>query len=172
MNKFYILITCFVIAIIFGILFVFPQYQAIEVYRVQIQEIQQRIIIAREDVKLFQGYRRKIEQEFREQFNKINISLPSDKDIPSLLNFFQVTAAHEGLRLKNIEPFDTIEIAERPGMKETSMTFSVSGSYFDFKEFLRHLGRSARLINVKDINFTHRPEPGFDFTLTIKVYSY
>ena len=172
MNKFYITITCFVIAIIFGILFVFPQYQAIEAYRVQIQEIQQRIIIAREDVKLFQGYRRKLEQEFTEQLNKINISLPPDKDIPSLLNFLQVTAAHKGLRFNEIKSFDTMEKAERPGMKETSITFSVSGPYFGFKEFLKHLGRSARLIDVKDINFAHRPEPGFDFTLTIKVYSY
>ena len=171
MNKFYIIIACFTLAIIGGSLFTFPKYQAIDTYRNQIERTQQRIIIARADAELFQRYRRKIEQDFKEELEKIDTSIPDDVDLLSLFNFLQEAAAHRGLRLIQIDSFSTHQVTET--IKGTSITFSISGPYFHFKEFLRHLSQSARLINVQSISFASaEEEEDFGFSLTIKVYSY
>ncbi len=171
MNKLYITIICFTIAII-GIFFVFFKYQAVDFNRTEIAKREQRIVIARQSAAHFQKIRRRLEQDYKEELNKINSAIPSDVNMPSLLNFLQRTAAHKGLHLTAIDSFSTIEVEGRPTIKETFMTFSVSGSYLGFKEFLRHIAKSDRLIGVKNINFSYGGEPHFDFSLTIKVHSY
>ena len=172
MNKFYITIICFILAIIGGTLFVFPKYQAVNVHRAQIIKAQQGILIARENTALFQEYRRKIEQDFGEELEKVEAGIPERVSLLSLLNFLQETAAHRGLRLSEIDSFHILDSTERPGMQETLLSFSLSGSYNGFKDFLRHIAESARLIAVQDINFSYQDEAHLDFTLTIKVYSY
>ncbi len=50
------------------------------------------------------------------------------------------------------------------------ITFTVSGSYDNFRSFLRDLEQSIRLADARKVSFSARPDGSYDFSVTIDTY--
>lgn len=181
-NFYTIIISVFAFLIL--ILLIFPQYQNWKIASL-------RLMALKEDEKKQNEYFNSLKQiesdleNYKDALKKIHTALPENPALPELLNFVQKLASQSGLYLKKI---GSIEAQEVPKMqlKEVKIEIVLSGDYQGFKKFVSGLERSARLIEIADINFSYpleaeKKQEGeqkkkkeevtiFDFQLTIKVY--
>lgn len=181
-NFYTIIISVFAFLII--ILLVFPQYQNWKIASL-------RLTALKEDEKKQNEYFNNLRQidrdleNYKDALDKIHTALPESSALPQLLNFIQKLASQNGLYFKKIGAIETKE-ATQAQLKETKIEIALSGDYQGFKRFVSGLERSARLIEIENINFSYPPETEkkqqeeqkkkkeevtiFDFQLTIKVY--
>lgn len=54
--------------------------------------------------------------------------------------------------------------------QSVGIVFTVSGSYDDFRSFLRDLEQSIRLADPRKVQFSARPDGSYDFSVTIDTY--
>jgi len=107
----------------------------------------------------------------------IQRGLPSDPSLPSLIRHLEELTIDSGLQIASIGSFSTIELPERPGLKETTIEMkTVSNSYDLLKGFIRELERSIRLINISSATIApvvgEEDEIRFSLSLSLKTYSY
>jgi len=75
--------------------------------------------------------------------------------------------------LEKLFPYNEI-----PEIKEIKTSFSVSGSFTAFKNFIFALERSARMVKIENISFRSgtktekTPTETFDFSFGVKIYSF
>jgi Tfp pilus assembly protein PilO len=92
--------------------------------------------------------------------------------LPELLNFFQKTASQSGLILEEVSPIEASS-GEEKDIKTTRVNITLKGYYFDFKNFLLIVEKSARLIEIENIYFSSDElEELFTFELSARVHSY
>ena len=173
MSKTLISIVFIALALIFGTIFVLPNYQELDLLWQSIKRQEEEIAKRKE---YFQDLRNTAEElkNYQEQLAKIDSALPPDTDLPALFDFLQKTASQSGLFLKSISHSAAQPSSEITGPEETTVSLSLSGSYPSLKEFISdYLEVTSRLIEVESISFSSSPEEGpREFNLTIKVYSY
>ncbi len=63
-------------------------------------------------------------------------------------------------------------VAKTGGIKEVTVSFTVSGSYDAFKNFLAELERFSRVVTVKDLTFIAPPRPGDPIEFSVKSVIY
>ena len=99
-------------------------------------------------------------------------SLPDDPALPSLYEKLQQAAAESGLILVSIDSLPR-ESKEGSQLRSIDTIIEVEGRYEGLKEFLLRAGRTARLLNVKSVDFKS-PEKGqiFHFSIGLEAYSY
>lgn len=140
-----------------------------------------------------------IEQN-QEIFINIEKALPSEFSAPSLMNFFQTTAAESGLLLSNFNYGEAVNEQESnniqttilgPKVKPTVFKLTMKGRLTSFLSFIKSLETSSRLLEVNSISFqTDKTETDktnnsqvendneqagggiIQFDVSIKVYSY
>lgn len=114
-------------------------------------------------------------EEHKEELVNVFTALPQDPSLPSLFNYLQQNASESGLILEGISFSATSASEDFPGLKETSFSIKIVGSYSSFKHFVSLLERSARLIATESISFSYKEdeesEESFSFDLNMKVYS-
>lgn len=112
-------------------------------------------------------------KNYQIQLAKIDFALPSNPGLEILFDFLQKASSQSGLVLKDIKPSTTRLSSDLEGIKESELSFVVSGVYSSFKNFLSVLEKSSRLIEAESISFSSSEKEGpQDFSLKIKVYSY
>ena len=130
--------------------------------------------IERERTGLLEKYNA-IPLEDRERIEKL---LPDHIDSVRLIIDVNNIASKYGMTLRNISLTDSA--TEQAGSsraigpqaaraKEVGLKFNVTGSYDDFRSFLRDLEQSLRLVDVQSVLFTTNEED-FDYSITISTY--
>jgi Tfp pilus assembly protein PilO len=111
-------------------------------------------------------------KENKDVLSKIESALPKDHSLPELLNFFQKAASQAGIILGKINPHSGTPEKDT-NIMTTQVDLNLDGNYSDFKDFLRILEKSARLIEVNNIHFAYPRKQGpFNFNISTEVYSY
>lgn len=113
-------------------------------------------------------------KEKSEDLAKIEIALPKNPDLPTLLEFIQASAAKNGLILADVRILGVTPLRGRERIKKNSLFLELLGDYSGFKNFLFSLERNVRMIVVEEINFSSPGEDKkpFPFELKISIYSY
>ena len=173
MSKSLVNIIFIALALIFGVVFVLPKYQELDVLWQKIDRQEEEVAKRKEYLQSL----RKIAEElnnYQEQLDKINSALPSDSDLPALFDFLQRAASQSGLFLRSVSHSDSQPSSEIEGLEETSASLELSGSYSSLKEFLsNYLEVTSRLIELESISFSSDLEEGLrEFILDVKIYSY
>jgi Tfp pilus assembly protein PilO len=173
MSKPIINIVIIALALIFGIFFVLPKYQELDILWQKIERREEELAKRKEYFQELQNTAEEL-KNYPEQLAKINSALPADPDLPALFDFIQKAASQSGLFLKSISHSAAQPSSEIEGLKETSVSLALSGSYSSLKEFIsNYLEVTSRLIETESISFSSDPKEGpREFNLTIKVYSY
>ncbi len=116
----------------------------------------------------------------------LNQHLPEKPDTGTMLIALERIAAVNNVRLnsidfKKIEPpraapivpsqakTATQKVATAP-YQEVTFSFTISGSYENFKSFLRSLEKHIRIIDVTSISFGASTKDAYTFTLAAKTY--
>ncbi len=127
------------------------------------------------------------------EINKFFLALPDEKEIPYLLVQFEDLAIRSGLL------FESVDFGQQEGKRKIAVglakeqnevqsslqaqsfnsipvSISVSGSYQAFKDYLKGLEKSARMMNVSSINFAQSDAGSglasemFRYNLLVNVY--
>lgn len=172
MPRILISIILFVITILIGIFLVWPNYLKFQNFQQQIKNKETELQYLEEYYQDLADLSEKL-KGYQEELSKIDSALPESPDLPSFANFFQKTASENGLILKSLGSFSINPLAQKTEIKEISFSPELSGSYSSFKNFLKALEKSSRMIEVENISFSS-PKEGeiFDFKLEIKTHSY
>lgn len=178
MNRIVIIGAGAVIALVFGLLLAWPQYQ-------NLQALNSNIENKKGELSSQETYFSQVKeisaqlQDYSEAFSKIATALPQDPSLASLVNFLQTNAAQTGLILKKIVLGGTTTPSEnKKSLSETQLIVQVSGSYEAFKDFLLLIENSARLIEVQNLSVDtpakelKETKESPTFTLDLKTASY
>ena len=162
----------FSLAILLGILLVWPNYQKLDNLWLQVERKEADLRNTEEYYKRLSLLSERL-KEFEPELAKIESALPSGPSLPSLYNFLQRTVSENGLILQRIGDSSTKAFSVKPELKETSDSFNLSGSYSSFKNFLIALEKSSRMIKVENISFSSSKEGEiFNFDIALKTHSY
>lgn len=186
MSKLILIIGCFLLIALIGLFLIWPKYQKLSTLKLEIESKETELRYVEE----YFAKLNKLSQELKEyesQLSKIDFALPSDSSstVISLINFIQRASSQNGLIVKNLKSF-SISLPKSPAptpgspqtqppsrIKEISLDFETSGSYFALKNFLNALEKSAKIIEVENVSFsTKEKEETPSFDLKIKTYSY
>lgn len=91
----------------------------------------------------------------KDLLEKVNSALPRELSLPGLLNYFQLTAAENGLLLKNINQALALrtrgkeEEGPPPNLQEGYFNLVLKGKVSSFENFLKVLESSSRLLEVE-----------------------
>jgi len=140
-----------------------------------------------EEVKAKQEYLPKLEaisqrlSEYSEEIAIVNSAIPSDVSIAALFDYFEKMTAQSGLILKNVDGsklFDsspavaTGEFSEK--IEKMPFSATLTGEYDSFKNFLKDIYLSSRMININLAEFSLIEEDStlFDFKINLETQSY
>lgn len=176
-NYLSISIVLIFFSLFFITLFLIPKYQGILKLKKVSLEYEKKL-------EEFESYLKEIDEdfekmkEFEKLKEKISSAIPSDPSIVEFFNFIENLSAANGLYLKDVANFSISESKEIPSLKEIKTEFTLSGSYFAFKNFVYSLERSARMVRIEGISFKSEKKLGektpseiFDFSLKVKLHS-
>lgn len=182
MSKTYLAIAFLAVALLGTIFFTWPKYQEFNSLRRNI-EIKGQELRSKTD---YFDHIKEVAKEleaYEESLSKISSALPGDPFLPATFNFLQNTASQSGLVLGEInvgaistlegKPVTGAEEALPSEVKAINLTIGLAGSYQSLKSFLAEVESSARIIEVKSIQFeTPEEDEPFSFNLEILVYYY
>lgn len=104
--------------------------------------------------------------------------LPDHVDNVRLTLDMDGIASRYGMRVRNVsieKPGQNSNLSGTIGPDEAQyeslvLSFTVSGTYDTFRQFLSDLERSLRLVDVVGVHFTSTDSSVYDFTVSIKTY--
>ena len=183
------ILTIFIILlIILGVGFglVLPKYKELRELKDKINSKKREIENKRE---YFLQIKKSYEQlqKYQTELSKVSVALPSKFSLPFLFSFFQEMANSANLSLKNISYGKSNTLLNERGssIKEIHFSLELGGSYENFKNFIKMLENSARLVDIDNVSVSvgggeeGREEKGseelsdiFNFKLNITTYSY
>jgi len=109
--------------------------------------------------------------------NRLAKMLPDNVDNVRLVLDIDSIAARYGMRVRDVLLEEDTSRVERGeiGPSETRfdsriLSFSVTGSYTEFRAFLEDLEQSLRLVDVMKIEFEASDSGVYDYSLSIKTY--
>lgn len=159
--------------LIFGIIFFWwPKYQEFSNSKIELNEKKDEL---RNKEKYFSELERlslKL-KEYTAELDKIDSVLPQNPGITDLLNFLEKESSQNGMVLEKVNLENVSPLGKESEIFKVPLSFSVSGDYPAFKNFLSVLQKNARLIDVESISFSS-PGKGevFSFDIRIKAHSY
>ena len=199
MNRFIFTIVTILLSVVVGVLMIYPKYQILEEKKVLIENKEQELKNIEERFAEVNEALEKLEN-YKEELAKIDIGLPDDPSVSTLLNFIKETVAIKQLSLTSLstnfissyEKEDSVPIRENVNMEdgesssageaalpaktiqEIEVSLTVAGPYELFKSLLIELEESARLIEVESISFSYAgsAEGIYSFSLSLKTHSY
>lgn len=136
--------------------------------------------LKQEEDKLKETYTQKSDQvagmdALQEELKQINISfnvlvkqLPTQAEIPNLLQELHQAAASNGLRMDSVEPKDVINDGT---IQKLPYSISLSGSYAQISQFTRDVGQLSRIVTLDTLNLKQN-EKGGGLTLSALANTY
>jgi len=174
MNKILWTAINFLIVIVIVILLIMPKYNALKELNLKIDLKKTEIQTQENYFKNLENISKKLDQ-FPVEVAKVNSALPDNLAVHSLIYFLFQSASTNGLIIKTIDFGQASNWKENQRILSLPISLEVSGSYSAFKNFLLKLEKSARLIEVENINLsypTKADKGGYTFRLGLRVYSY
>lgn len=178
------------LAIAAGFFLLWPQYQILSAKKTEIAQKESTLKSYKDATKEYEALQQELDK-YKEEISKIDIALPLDFDLPSLMDYLQKISLENGLNFSNFSLSSQSSGAggsdakesEKSDIKESHLSLSLSGSYDALKSILSVLEKSSRLIDVENISFSSPgggkssdkekiKEGAMDPSITIKVYSY
>ncbi len=161
-------------------LFIVPHYNAVRALRAQAADYNQILdnakTLARERNRLVEKY-----NAFdASQLAKLDAMLPTNPQNVALILELDAVATQNGLLLQNVK-IDSSENqpapSARPGTATNndigtlSITFTATGPYGGFVNFLQSMERSLRIIDITKVSFTAlEDKANYQYTVGIKTY--
>lgn len=172
-NRLIIIAISVIIAIVLVITLILPKYRELNALQVGVEQRQAELQRRKDYFKDLYNMSEEL-KEYQEALSKIDSALPPELSLPSLLDYLERISAENNLIFGSIGGVRTYTLEQRPNIREHYLSFSLSGSYASFKEWLYTLEKSSRLIEVTSINLSTSGlgEDYFHFNLGIKFYSY
>lgn len=172
MNKLIIIAILVILALVLGVVLVWPKYQHWQNLKTIVEQKEDELE-SRENY--FAQVREtfvKLE-EYEDALTKISNALPDRPSLPTFFNLLYDLASQTGLILEELNP-GTATPSEESNLQEISASLQLAGSYSAFKDFLRSLELSSRIIEVESISFQSPEdlEKPFSFNVVVKTYSY
>lgn len=173
MNKITIIAGSVVLALILGLLLVWPKYQDYQILKGNIEEKQIELDSKEQYYAEIKTASTKM-GTYEESLAKVSSALPKDASVSSLVNFFQMTASESGLLMKKIALGGFVDV-KNSSLKEFQASFQLTGSYEALKSFVAVVENSSRMIEITNVSLTagdEELETPASYTLEIKAYSY
>lgn len=102
---------------------------------------------------------------YQETLDKIELSMPGNISLSTLIGFFNQKASDNGLTLKSVAPFQADSTSTQ------SFSISLSGSISSFESFLKDIGTSLRLVDVESFSLQQEKEGSSSgITVQVKVF--
>jgi len=192
-NINYILFISIIFILIAGVAFflVRPLYQSFRRDKLQLKEIQTELKYRQNYIKRIDSIKKRLEKD-KEARVKVDFSLPQNVSFSSLFNFLQAAAQKNGLVVSDVTIPKRVplvlqkKVTDKKGRKvilkqKTNLDYypfsvQVQGSYNNFEGFVSDLEKSARMIEIDNINFSVPIKLStsslFSYNLGLKVYSF
>lgn len=162
-----IITSSIVISLVLIAFLVWPEYRA---FNDVSKQLAQKILELENQNKYIQSLKVADGQlkERAELVEKINSALPTEVDIPSLLEFLQKASISSGVSLNKIN-WESISLGDaKEKIKKHYFSAEITGSYFALKNFLFAVETSSRLINIEQLSFTTSSENNKPATIQIR----
>ena len=162
--------------------FIIPQYKQIQVLKAQAKDYDQIL----ENARRLQEERNKLVTKYnsfdQELVKKLDTLLPRNPDNVQLILSLDAAAQQYGVMLQNVkieENNPNNQNTPRPGQAPVNteigtlnITFSVSGTYEGFTNFIRSLEKSLRIIDINKLSFTALDDTKTTYQYTVGIKSY
>lgn len=111
----------------------------------------------------------------QEDLDRLNELLPDNVDNIQLIIDVNGIAKKNGMTLKNVKVTTETEAgkpiaAANPKLGSMVLSFSVRGSYADYKKFIVDLASSLRIIDISSISFSSDDKGVYDYQVSLKTY--
>ncbi|GLP97527.1 type 4a pilus biogenesis protein PilO [Paraferrimonas sedimenticola] len=108
-------------------------------------------------------------KEMESRFSELLKMLPSENEMPGLIDDMSFVAADAGLRIDSLEWEQEIE---RDFYVEFPIRMSASGSYHEYGEFVSGVARLPRIVSLHDFKVTKSASGGVDVEVLAKTYRF
>ncbi len=116
-----------------------------------------------------EAYKRQME-EMQESFGALVSQLPSDTEVPGLLEDITNKGLLNGLEIKTI---DLLAEQSKEFYIELPISISASGNYHDLGAFISGMAGLPRIVTLHDFSIVASKVPGMlDLSLVAKTYRY
>lgn len=109
--------------------------------------------------------------------DRVNKLLPDHVDNVRLILDMDGIASRYGMRIKNVSIDDPRKQQSQNAIgssdaafESLALSFTVSGEYATFRQFLGDIERSLRLVDVEGVSFTSAETGLYDYAVTIRTY--
>jgi len=170
-NYLIYIVTTFFISVLLVFVLVLPAYKKLQTLNAKVFEKEVSLQFQQEYFDKLRNIADKVEGK-EKSFEKIKSAIPQGNDLASLMNYFQRSASKAGVSIESISPA-IVASSQSKKIHASKINLIVSGQYSNFKEFLAIVEKSARLIEIENIDF-QSPESGdpFTFNLSTKIHYY
>lgn len=166
---------CFSLALFLLLFMVWPKYQTLQNVNRKVKRAQAQFQRNKEYVSELETFSGRLDQ-YQRAMDKVATALPSKPGLPALLHFLREVSSDHGLLLKDVGEIS--ESSSQGKTKRVDVNLTLIGSYPSFKNFVRAVEKSSRIIEVKNISFRvpeqkegkSRP-PRFEIKLSTHYYA-
>lgn len=156
-------------ALLLGFFLVWPKFQDFQQLRTELEQKKAELDSKTSYYSQIKSIWNRLD-EYRDSLSLVESAVSKNYSLPALFNYLQELSGQTGLVLEDL----TLSGVSGENIREISFNLGVSGSYASLKSFLSALENSARLFNVKSINFSspEKEKDKISFNITIAAYSY
>lgn len=170
--SFYLLPAIVGLAILFSLLIVIrPRVTAIFQLRTKLAQDKEKVSVLEKKLKTLKGLNY---DKLLADAKKIEVFLPSDKNLPSLLFNLETLAATSGVQIAAVQ-LAPGEIAPQSGKIEVTgfpIKMTVIGNFTAIKTFLGKILTGARLMSVDSLTITSTAQATASLSATLDLDSY
>jgi len=167
-----------IISVTAFLMYVNPNYEEVRILKAESKEFDEALVKSRELHRVRDGLLSKYNTFSSTDLKKLEKLLPDNVDNVRLILDLDGIASRHGLQVSNLsiatEEKDVSKVVTDSSSQvgKIGLSLKVNASYNDFKNFVRDLEQSLRIVDVKSLNFA--PKTGvdekIDFNLTINTY--
>lgn len=152
-------LACLLIIIILGLgyLFFFNE-QLVELDVAKEKEVSLKETFRQKSIQAANLNNLKLELEaLRASFDQLLKQLPTDKEIPNLIQELNQAASKNGLQLSGLSPLEPINDG---AIQRLPYNLSISGQYDQVAKFARDIGELSRIITLSQLNIKKDDKTG------------
>ena len=103
-------------------------------------------------------------EKIRTAFNVLLKQLPTDAEIPNLIQELHQAGAKNSMRMNSVKPLPPVDL---DNVQQLPYEISISGSYEQIAQFIRDVGRLSRIVTLDKINIVPADAKDSNGTLTL-----
>ena len=103
-------------------------------------------------------------EKIRTAFNVLLKQLPTDAEIPNLIQELHQAGAKNSMRMNSVKPLTPVDL---DNVQQLPYEISISGNYEQIAQFIRDVGRLSRIVTLDKINLVPADAKDSNGTLTL-----